>query len=64
VDASIFPHIPGFFIVTAIYVISEKASDAILADAQKVHLRAGASHLGHALRLTTRRLVNATRRTR
>ncbi|MDT5123241.1 MAG: choline dehydrogenase [Acidobacteriota bacterium] len=33
VDASVFPHIPGFFIVTAIYMISEKASDAILADA-------------------------------
>ena len=32
VDASIFPHIPGFFIVTPIYMISEKASDVILAD--------------------------------
>jgi choline dehydrogenase len=32
VDASVFPRIPGFFIVTAIYMISEKASDAILAD--------------------------------
>src|SRR5947209_3025510 len=30
VDASVFPHIPGFFIVTAIYMISEKASDVIL----------------------------------
>ena len=35
VDASVFPHIPGFFIVTAIYMISEKASDVILADAAK-----------------------------
>ncbi len=34
VDASVFPRIPGFFIVTPIYVISEKASDAILADAR------------------------------
>jgi choline dehydrogenase len=32
VDASIFPRIPGFFIVTAIYMISEKASDVILAE--------------------------------
>jgi choline dehydrogenase len=30
VDASVFPRIPGFFIVTAIYMISEKATDAIL----------------------------------
>jgi len=31
VDASVFPRIPGFFIVTAVYMISEKASDVILA---------------------------------
>jgi choline dehydrogenase len=30
VDASVFPRIPGFFIVTAVYMISEKASDVIL----------------------------------
>lgn len=30
VDASIFPKIPGLFIVTAIYMASEKAADAIL----------------------------------
>ena len=30
VDASIFPRIPGFFIVSAIYMIGEKAADAIL----------------------------------
>ena len=35
VDASVFPHIPGFFIVTPIYMISEKASDVIIADAKK-----------------------------
>jgi choline dehydrogenase len=34
VDASVFPRIPGFFIVTPIYMISEKASDVILADAR------------------------------
>jgi choline dehydrogenase len=33
VDASIFPRIPGFFIVAAVYMIAEKASAAILADA-------------------------------
>ncbi len=33
VDASVFPRIPGFFIVTPIYMISEKASDVILRDA-------------------------------
>jgi choline dehydrogenase len=33
VDASVFPKIPGFFIVTSVYMIAEKASDAILAAA-------------------------------
>jgi choline dehydrogenase len=32
VDASVFPRIPGYFIVTPVYMISEKASDAIVAD--------------------------------
>jgi choline dehydrogenase len=32
VDASVFPRIPGFFIVTSIYMAAEKASDAILSD--------------------------------
>jgi choline dehydrogenase len=35
VDASVFPRIPGFFIVTSVYVIGEKASDVILADARQ-----------------------------
>jgi choline dehydrogenase-like flavoprotein len=35
VDASVFPYIPGFFIVSAVYMISEKATDAILADARQ-----------------------------
>jgi choline dehydrogenase len=30
VDASVFPRVPGYFIVTPIYMISEKASDVIL----------------------------------
>ena len=32
VDASVFPRIPGFFIVSAVYAIAEKAADSILAD--------------------------------
>jgi choline dehydrogenase len=32
VDASVFPKIPGFFIVVPIYMISEKATDTLLAD--------------------------------
>lgn len=35
VDASVFPQIPGFFIVTSVYMIGEKASDVILADARR-----------------------------
>jgi choline dehydrogenase len=34
VDASVFPKIPGYFIVSAIYMISEKASDVIIEDAK------------------------------
>jgi choline dehydrogenase len=33
VDASVFPRIPGLFIVVPIYIIAEKASEVILADA-------------------------------
>ncbi len=33
VDASVFPRIPGYFIVSAVYMISEKALDTILEDA-------------------------------
>jgi len=40
VDASVFPKIPGFFIVTPIYMLSEKISDDIIADA-----RAGAGEI-------------------
>jgi choline dehydrogenase-like flavoprotein len=35
VDASVFPKIPGYFIVTPIFMISEKAADTILADSQE-----------------------------
>ena len=33
VDASVFPKIPGLFILSAVYMVAEKASDVILADA-------------------------------
>jgi choline dehydrogenase len=35
VDASVFPRIPGFFLVTAIYMAAEKGSATILADAAR-----------------------------
>jgi len=35
VDASVFPRIPGFFIVSAVYMIGEKAADAVMADARR-----------------------------
>jgi choline dehydrogenase-like flavoprotein len=35
VDASVFPRIPGFFIVSAVYMIGEKAADVILEDARR-----------------------------
>src|SRR6185369_15217152 len=38
VDASVFPRIPGFFIVSSVYMIAEKASDVILEDARATAL--------------------------
>lgn len=35
VDASVFPRIPGFFIVSSVYMIGEKAADVILAESQR-----------------------------
>ncbi len=35
VDASVFPRIPGFFIVSAIYMVGEKAADDILREARR-----------------------------
>jgi choline dehydrogenase len=34
VDASIFPAIPGFFIVASVFMVAEKATDVILEDAK------------------------------
>ena len=33
VDASVFPRIPGFFIVSAVYMVAEKAAEVMLDDA-------------------------------
>ena len=49
VDASVFPRIPGFFIVTAIYMAAEKASAAILADATAPVRAAARADLRHVL---------------
>ena len=35
VDASVFPRIPGLFIVSAVYMIGEKAAESILEDARR-----------------------------
>ena len=35
VDASVFPRIPGFFIASAVYMIAEKAADALVATAKR-----------------------------
>ena len=35
VDASVFPRIPGLFIVSSVYMVGEKAADVILSDARK-----------------------------
>jgi choline dehydrogenase-like flavoprotein len=46
VDASVFPRIPGFFIACAVYMIGEKAADAILEDAKTGHSIARAQGQG------------------
>ncbi|WP_312733582.1 GMC oxidoreductase [Brevundimonas sp.] len=35
VDASVFPRIPGLFIASAVYMVSERASDVIIAQTQQ-----------------------------
>src|SRR5215831_6151844 len=34
VDASVFPRIPGYFIVTPVFMIAEKAADTLIADSE------------------------------
>jgi choline dehydrogenase len=41
VDASVFPRIPGYFIVSAVYMIAEKASDVILEDTRAAERNRG-----------------------
>ena len=41
VDASVFPRIPGYFIVSAVYMIAEKASDVILEDTRAIKSSGG-----------------------
>jgi choline dehydrogenase len=36
VDASVFPRIPGFFVAAAVYIVAEKAADAILQDSAQM----------------------------
>ena len=38
VDASVFPRIPGFFIVSAVYMIGEKAADVIAAEGRRTRV--------------------------
>src|SRR3954452_994573 len=54
VDASVFPHIPGFFIVTAIYMVAEEAGAAILADASASAAPPSRTDLRHVLDLLPR----------
>ena len=46
VDASVFPRIPGFFVVLPTYMVSEKASDVIIRSARD----RGATRSGHPTR--------------
>ena len=43
-DASVFPRIPGFFIASAVYMVGEKAAEAILEDAANQPITEGVSH--------------------
>jgi choline dehydrogenase-like flavoprotein len=39
VDASVFPRIPGYFIASAVYMVGEKAADAILGTSPREDIR-------------------------
>jgi choline dehydrogenase len=45
VDASVFPKIPGFFIASSVYMISEKACDVISEDAENTTAESVSRHL-------------------
>ena len=54
VDASVFPRIPGFFIVSSIYMIGEKAADVILSEDKLDRInkicRINRMHLGKSIK--------------
>jgi hypothetical protein len=60
VDASIFPSIPGYFIVTNIYMASEKAADVIWADFQSKP--ADTPFYSHELRMEETDAINERRK--
>ena len=60
VDASIFPRIPGYFIVANIYMASEKAAEVIIADANSA--KPDASEYPHALRELEREAISTRRK--
>ena len=57
VDASVFPRIPGYFIVTPVFMISEKTADLLLADsaAYPARLRAAEAAAVVSRRVAARR---------
>jgi choline dehydrogenase len=63
VDASVFPRIPGFFIVSAVYLVAEKAAEVILKAAREragTHPTTGGSQYAH---YSTRPAENAAAET-
>jgi choline dehydrogenase len=62
VDASVFPRIPGFFIVTSVYMISVKAAKVMLADAENGRLRDVTTNLKAGLRRVSRRVAGRSGR--
>jgi choline dehydrogenase-like flavoprotein len=48
VDASIFPRIPGFFLVSAVYMIAEKAAQTLLDEVRAGRMRPAGSPAGAA----------------
>jgi choline dehydrogenase-like flavoprotein len=71
VDASVFPTIPGYFIVTPVFMISEKAADTILAETEELSVayqlpvpRRVHKHKKHKVGKIAKRFFKAIRRHR